>query len=147
MSNLNKVQIIGRLGKAPEMRYMPDGKAIASFSVAVSEKWKDKQGQQQEATEWFNVSMFGRVAEIAGEYLDKGSLVYLEGKQKTEKWAKDGVDQYSTKLIAHELKMLSSKSESQGQQSRPQQNRPAQQPQQAPKMQEPDIDFDNEIPF
>lgn len=168
MSNLNKIQIIGRLGKDVEMRYMADGKAVAGLTVAVGEKWKDKQGQLQESTEWFSVSMFGRLAEIAGEYLSKGSLVYIEGKQKTEKWTdNNGQDRYTTKLIANELKMLSSKSESNSGQSAPNQQRsapnsgqaagnaPANRGYQAPQngqnqapMGEPDFDFDDsDVPF
>lgn len=158
MSNLNKVQIIGRLGKDPEVRYMPNGKAVASIAVAVSEKWKDKTGSPQESTEWFNVTAFDRLAEICGEYLIKGALVYIEGKQKTDKYTdNNGVEKYSTKLIADKMQMLGAKSENSNQQ---QQNRPQQQPQPQSRQQqpqnrnqpqqnasEPNFDFDDSIPF
>ena len=143
MSNLNKLQIIGRTGKDPEIRYMPDGKAVANVSIAVSEKYKDKAGNPQESTEWFSVTAFGRLAEICGEYVKKGDLLYFEGKQKTEKWTdNNGVDRYSTKMIANQMQMLGGKSQGQqgGQQN--QQQRPAQQ---APQNAAPD--FDDDFPF
>ena len=131
MSSLNKVIIIGRLGRDPELRYLPSGKAVANIAVATSEKFKDKQGQQQEHTEWFNVSMFDRLAEIAGEYLKKGSLVYLEGRQRTEKWKdNDGNDRTSVKLLANQMQMLSPASEktaAQAQGQQPPQNNQGQQ--------------------
>ena len=110
---VNKVILVGRLGQEPATRYMPNGKAVTNVTVATSESWKDKQtGDKQEKTEWHRVSFFGRLAEIAGEYLNKGSLVYLEGKLQTRKWqAKDGSDRYTTEIIAHELQMLGSKSD------------------------------------
>ena len=90
---LNKVILIGRLGKDPEVRYMPNGEAVCNFSVATSESWKDKNGQRQEATEWHNVTMYRRLVEIAGQYLKKGSQVYLEGKIQTRKYTdKNGVE-------------------------------------------------------
>ena len=117
MSNFNRVQVIGRLGRDVEIRYTQAGKAVASLAVAAGEKWKDQQGNLQEHTEWFNVSMFGRLAEVAGEYLKKGSLVFIEGKQRTEKYQdKDGVDRYSVKLMADQMKMLDSRSDNQNQQ-------------------------------
>lgn len=123
MSNLNKVQIIGRNGRDPEIRYLPDGKAVASLAVAVSEKWKDKQGNPQESTEWFNVSLFGRLAEIAGEYVRKGDLIYLEGKQKTDKWTdQQGVEKYTTKMIANQMQMLGGKRDDNQSQGGNQQN-------------------------
>ena len=123
MSNLNKVQIIGRNGRDPEIRYLPDGKAVASLAVAVSEKWKDKQGNPQESTEWFNVSLFGRLAEIAGEYVRKGDLIYLEGKQKTDKWTdQQGVEKYTTKMIANQMQMLGGKRDDNRSQGGNQQN-------------------------
>jgi len=148
MSNLNKVQIIGRTGKDTEVRYTPNGKAVASLSVAVSEKWKDQQGQQQESTEWFNVSMFGRLAEIAGEYVKKGDLIYLEGKQRTEKWQdQQGNDRYTTKMIANQMQMLGSKNQQSNQNGYQQ---PAQQQSAQPPSNQnaaPDFDFDQDIPF
>ena len=110
MASVNKVLIIGNLGKDPEMRFMPNGNAVANFSVATTESWKDKNsGEKKELTEWHNVSVFGKLAEICGEYLKKGSSVYIEGKLKTDKYEKNGVDHYSTKVIADQMRMLGSK--------------------------------------
>ena len=107
MASINKVIIIGNLGNDPEMRYSADGKAIANISVATTETRKDKAGEKQEKTEWHRVSMFGRLAEIAGEYLKKGSSVYIEGKLQTRKWQdKEGNDRYTTEIVANEMKML-----------------------------------------
>ena len=137
MSGINKVILIGNLGNDPEIRYMPSGEAVANLSIATSETWKDKtSGEKKEATEWHKVSMFGRLAEIAGEYLRKGSKVYIEGKLKTRKWQdkQTGADRYSTEIVAHEMQMLDSRGD--GQQA-PQQapQRPPQQQQQAPQQQ------------
>jgi len=108
---VNKFIGIGNLGRDPEMRFMPDGKAVCNFSIAISEKYKDKSGEAKEVTEWVNVAFFGKLAEIAGEYLKKGSKVYVEGKLKTEKYSKDGIERYTTKIIGEKMEMLSSKSE------------------------------------
>ena len=108
---VNKFIGIGNLGRDPEMRFMPDGKAVCNFSIAISEKYKDKSGEAKEVTEWVNVAFFGKLAEIAGEYLKKGSKVYIEGKMKTEKYSKDGIDRYTTKIIGEKMEMLSGKSE------------------------------------
>lgn len=108
---VNKFIGIGNLGKDPELRFMPDGKAVCNFSIAISEKYKDKSGESKEVTEWVNVALFGKLAEIAGEYLKKGSKVYIEGKMKTEKYSKDGIDRYTTKIIGEKMEMLSSKGE------------------------------------
>jgi len=109
MNGINKAIIVGHLGKDPETRYTPSGSAVTNFSVATSENWKDKQtGAKQERTEWHNIVIFGKLAEIAGEYLKKGSAVYLEGKIQTDKWQdKDGKDRYTTKINAHTMQMLS----------------------------------------
>ena len=117
MSNgLNKCSFIGNLGKDPEMRATKDGGQVASISSGCGESWKDKQGQKQEHTEWINCTAFGRTAEIIGQYLKKGSKVYIEGKQKTEKYqAKDGTDRYSTKIIIMQMLMLDSKPKQGGQ--------------------------------
>lgn len=107
---LNKAQIIGRLGADPEVRYSQNGSAITTISVATSERWKDKDGNPQERTEWHRVKLFGRLAEIAGEYLKKGSQVYIEGSLRTEKYTdKNGVERYTTDIIAAEMKMLGGK--------------------------------------
>lgn len=111
MASVNKVILIGNLGRDPEMRYMPSGDAIANFSIATTESWKDKSGEKQEKTEWHRISMFGRLAEIAGEYLKKGSSVYIEGRLQTRKWQnKEGQDQYTTEVVANEMKMLGGRS-------------------------------------
>ncbi len=132
MANLNHCTFIGRLGRDPEIRYTPSGSAVASIALAVSDQWKDKNsGEKQERTEWVNVSAFNRLAEIMGEYLKKGSLVYISGKMQTDKYQdkETGKDRYSTKIIASQMQMLDSRGDSS---SAPQQ-RPQQQPaQQAP---------------
>jgi single-strand DNA-binding protein len=105
---INKVILIGNLGADPETRAMPSGSTVANLRVATSESWRDKQtGEQQERTEWHRVALFGRLAEIAGEYLKKGSQVYIEGSLRTRKWQdKQGNDRYSTEIIGDELQML-----------------------------------------
>jgi single-strand DNA-binding protein len=112
MASVNKVIILGSLGKDPEVRFMPNGDAAASFSMATSESWKDKQGVKQEKTEWHNVVAYRKLAEIIGEYLKKGSSVYIEGKLQTRKWEKDGVTRYSTEIIADSMQMLGGKQDS-----------------------------------
>lgn len=168
---VNKVILIGNLGKDPEVRYSPNGGAIANITVATSESWKDKNtGEQVDKTEWHRVVFFRRLAEIAGEYLKKGSKVFIEGKLQTRKWQdKDGQDRYTTEVVANEMQMLDSKGGStnynqeqqQGgyapqQQAAPQQ---AQQQSYAPQGQAPQQqsaptapamsggDFDDDIPF
>jgi single-strand DNA-binding protein len=104
---INKVILVGNLGADPETRYTPSGTAITNIRIATSESWKDKQtGEQQERTEWHRVEFFGRIAEIAGEYLKKGRQVYIEGKLRTDEYEKDGIKRYSTKIIADEMQML-----------------------------------------
>ena len=113
---INKVILIGNLGNDPETRYMPSGGAVTNISIATSESWKDKQtGQQQERTEWHRVVFFNRLAEIAGEYLRKGSKVYVEGSLRTRKWqGQDGQDRYTTEIVAGEMQMLDSRGGGQG---------------------------------
>jgi single-strand DNA-binding protein len=108
---INKVILIGNLGADPETRAMPSGMTVANIRVATSENWKDKQsGENKERTEWHNVAMFGRLGEIAGEYLKKGSKVYIEGSLRTRKWQdKQGQDRYTTEIIANEMQMLDSR--------------------------------------
>jgi len=110
---VNKFIGIGNLGKDPEMRFMPNGNSVCNFSIAISERYKDKvSGDMKEVTEWVNIVMFGKLAEIAGEYLAKGSKVYVEGKLKTEKYTdKQGVERSGTKIVAEKMDMLSSKGE------------------------------------
>lgn len=114
---LNQAQIIGYLGRDPETRYMPSGDAVTNFSIATTEKWKDKStGEAKEATEWHRINTFGKLAEIAGKYLLKGSLVYVSGKLVTRKWTDaSGVEKYSTEIKADTLKMLGGKQDSEQQ--------------------------------
>jgi single-strand DNA-binding protein len=112
MSSLNQVQLIGRLGQDPEVKYLPNGDAVCNVSVATSEKWKDKaSGEQKEKTEWHRVVIFGKLAEIAGEYLRKGALVFFQGKIETRQWEKDGEKRYSTEIRANQMTMLGGKEE------------------------------------
>jgi single-strand DNA-binding protein len=110
MASVNKVILVGHLGKDPEVRYMPSGEAVCNFSMATTEKWKDKgSGETKEATEWHRVSLFGSQAKVAGEYLKKGSLCYIEGKLTTRKWTdKEGKDQYTTEVRGDRMQMLGS---------------------------------------
>ena len=136
MSGLNKVMLIGRLGQDPDVRYTQSGDCVANLSLATSEKYKDKDGQPQESTEWHRVVLFKRQAELAGEYLRKGSQVYIEGKIQTRKWQdNEGNDRYSTEVRGFQMQFLDSRGDSQGQQQ------PAQQPAPA------GGDFDDDIPF
>lgn len=161
---VNKVILVGTCGQDPEVRYLPNGNAVTNLSLATSEQWTDKQtGQKVEKTEWHRVSMFGKVAEIAGEYLRKGSQVYIEGKLQTREWEKDGIKRYTTEIVVDmqgTMQLLGGRPQNQdGQQSAPQQQRPQQQrpaPQQRPQSQAPqpapqpapDFDsFDDDIPF
>lgn len=140
MRGVNKVIIVGNLGQDPKTAYMPSGSAVTNISIATSESWKDKQtGEQKERTEWHKVAMFGRLAEVAAEYLKKGAQVYIEGKLRTRKWQdKDGADRWTTEIIANEMQMLGV---SNIQQPAPV---PAHRP---PATQEGSKDFDDDIPF
>jgi single-strand DNA-binding protein len=110
MASVNKVILVGNLGKDPDSRYLPDGGAVCNFSVATTDKWKDKSGEQQERTEWHRVSAFSKLAEICGEYLKKGSQVYIEGRLQTRKWQdKDGHERYTTEIVADRMQMLGSR--------------------------------------
>ncbi|MGO4004768.1 MULTISPECIES: single-stranded DNA-binding protein [Pseudomonas] len=165
---VNKVILVGTCGQDPEVRYLPNGNAVTNLSLATSEQWTDKQtGQKVEKTEWHRVSMFGKVAEIAGEYLRKGSQVYIEGKLQTREWEKDGIKRYTTEIVVDmqgTMQLLGGRpqgDQQQGgnnyQQSAPRQQapRPAPQqqpqrpaPQQAAPQPAPDFDsFDDDIPF
>ncbi|MCC2607712.1 single-stranded DNA-binding protein [Planctobacterium marinum] len=180
---INKVIIVGNLGQNPEVKYMPNGNAVTNISVATSESWKDQQGQLQERTEWHRIVMFRKLAEIAGQYLQKGSQVYIEGKLQTRKWQdQNGQDRYTTEIVADNMQMLGGRQggnegggyqpnqgaqgggapqQAPGYQQMPNQgggqpnragnqgsggfNQAPQQP--AQPMQEPDFDFDDDIPF
>ncbi|HEX4986279.1 MAG TPA: single-stranded DNA-binding protein [Burkholderiales bacterium] len=111
MASVNKVILIGNLGRDPEVRYLPSGDAVANVTLATTETWKDKSGEKQEQTEWHRVAMFGKTAEIAGEYLKKGSQVYIEGRLQTRKWTdKEGQERYTTEIRADRMQMLGSRS-------------------------------------
>jgi single-strand DNA-binding protein len=110
MASVNKVIIVGNLGRDPEVRYLPEGGAITNISVATTDTWKDKSGEKQERTEWHRVAFFGKLAEIAGEYLKKGSQVYVEGALRTRKWQdKEGKERYTTEIVADRMQMLGSR--------------------------------------
>ncbi|MBC3873758.1 single-stranded DNA-binding protein [Undibacterium flavidum] len=169
MASLNKVLIIGNLGRDPETRYMPSGDAMTTIAVATTESWKDKQtGEKKEATEWHRVTFFGKLAEIAGQYLKKGSQVYIEGSLRTRKYTdKDGVEKYATDIRADEMKMLGSRQGMGGgggapmdddgygggasapRQQQQAYSAPVQQPRQAPQQRPaPNFsDMDDDIPF
>ena len=138
---VNKVILVGNLGNDPDVRYMPNGNAVANVSLATSDTWKDKNtGEQQERTEWHRVVFFNRLAEIVEQYVKKGSKLYIEGRLQTRSWEQDGVKRYTTEIVASEMQMLDSRSETGNtQQSKPQQSQsqPAQ-----------NFDnFDDDIPF
>ena len=171
MASVNKVILVGNLGRDPEVRFMPNGEAVCNFSIATTENWKDKSGVKQEKTEWHNIVMYRKLAEIAGEYLKKGRPVYIEGRLQTRKWEKDGVTRYSTEIIGDNMQMLGSKDGggsgasydgsdmNQGgggddyNQSAPRQSSQQAKPQQAPSSQAPAKsggnfdDFEDDIPF
>ncbi|KMM82032.1 single-stranded DNA-binding protein [Pseudomonas deceptionensis] len=173
---VNKVILVGTCGQDPEVRYLPNGNAVTNLSLATSEQWTDKQtGQKVEKTEWHRVSMFGKVAEIAGEYLRKGSQVYIEGKLQTREWEKDGIKRYTTEIVVdmqgtmqllggrpqgdqqnqgggNNYQQQQSAPRQQAQRPAPQQQQPQQQSRPAPQQQAPqpapDFDsFDDDIPF
>ena len=140
--SLNKVILIARLGRDPEVRYMPNGEAVCNFSVATNETWNDRNGQRVERTEWHNITMYRRLAEIAGQYLKKGSQVYLEGRIQSRKYqGKDGIERTAYNIIADEMKMLGG-----GTSEKPLQDEPPA----SPRYQEPVApteDIDDDIPF
>jgi single-strand DNA-binding protein len=140
---INKVILVGNLGQDPETRYMPSGSAVTNITVATNESWKDKQtGEQKERTEWHRVAMFNRLAEIAAEYLRKGSQVYIEGKLRTRKWQdRDGNDRYTTEIIADEMQMLGGRGGGGSAPMRSESGSAGQAPQ------PPTDDFDDDIPF
>ena len=125
MASVNKVILIGNLGKDPETRYMSNGEAVTNITLATTDTWKDKNGEKQEKTEWHRVTFYRKLAEIAGEYLKKSSLVYIEGRLETRKWTdKQGIEKYTTEIIASDMQMLGCKPSSQDKpkQSRKQSN-------------------------
>lgn len=138
---VNKVILVGNLGKDPDLKYMPSGGAVANTSLATSEQWKDKQsGEQKERVEWHNVVFFNRLAEIAAEYLKKGSQVYVEGSLRTRKWQdKDGNDRYTTEIVVRDMQMLGSRSEGGGGSEKAKN--------QGESYPEAGFEFDDEVPF
>lgn len=166
---VNKVILVGNLGGDPEVKYMPNGAAVANFTIATSESWKDKTtGEQKEKTEWHRIAVFGKTAEIAGEYLRKGSQVYIEGQLQTRKWQdQSGQDRYTTEVVVQgfngRMQMIGSKPQGQDGQGgggwgqpqqptksqgfAPKQQPPAQQQQGGPTYNNPPMDFDDDIPF
>ena len=157
MASVNKVIIIGNLGRDPEVRYLASGTAVCTLAVATTRGWKDKtSGEKKEETEWHQVSLFDRLAEVAGEYLKKGKPVYIEGRLKTEKWQdKDGNDRYSTKIYADSLQLLGGREDGAGDGGQQRQAAPAPAPRQAaaprpapaPKTSPGFDDMDDDIPF
>ncbi len=149
MASVNKVIIVGNLGRDPEVRYSPDGAAIANISVATTSQWKDKNtGEKREETEWHRVSFFGRLAEVVGEYLKKGSAVYIEGRLRTRKWQdkETGQDRYATEIIADNMQMLGGRSADAEPAERQQGSRPSGGQQRAAAA-KPANAFDDDIPF
>ena len=142
MAGVNKVILLGHLGRDPEMRYQPSGGAIANFSIATSETFKDKEGNKQERTEWHRVVLFGRTAEIAGEYLRKGGMAYVEGRLQTRKWTdKEGQERYTTEIVGDRLQLIGGKKEDGGSEHA---SAPASRGGNTPP---PVEDFDDDIPF
>ena len=138
---INKVIIVGNLGQGPDIRYTPSGTAVANMTVATSESWKDKDtGEKKEKTEWHRLVYFGKLAEICGEFLVKGSKIYAEGKLQTRKWKdKDGADRYTTEIVGSEMQMLDSRGDKPSQ--------PAQESHTPPSSPQPIDDWDDSIPF
>ena len=149
---VNKVILVGNLGQDPEVRYLPNGGAVANITLATSESWRDKQtGETKEKTEWHRVVLFGKLAEVAGEYLRKGSQIYIEGKLNTRKWTDQaGVEKYTTEIhvnVGGTMQMLGGKQDG-GQGNKPQQQgRQPQQSQSAPPQNDPPMEFDDDVPF
>lgn len=144
MRGINKVILVGTIGQDPEIRYMPNGDAVCNLSLATNEEWKDKQtGEKKSKTEWHRVVLFGKIAEIAGEYVRKGTSIYIEGKLQTREWEKDGIKRYSTEIVVDSMRgvmqLLGGKPESA-------KAEPAKKPQPSQQAAPPDS-FDTDIPF
>lgn len=153
MASVNKVILVGNLGQDPETRYLPNGEAVTNVSIATTETWKDRtSGERQEKTEWHRVTFYRRLAEVAGEYLQKGSQIYVEGRLQTRKWQdKEGNDRYTTEIIANEMKMLGSRprgdSDDDGEERRPAPARKKASPPSAGRRDGGIADMDDDIPF
>ncbi len=142
MAGVNKVILVGRLGADPEIRYTPSGAAVANFTLATSENWKDKDGNKQEKTEWHKIVVFSKLAEICGQYLNKGKQIYIEGRIQTRQWEdRDGNKKYTTEIVANQMQMLGSPGQNQNQK----QNQSA--PAGAPRAGENDPPELDDIPF
>ena len=147
---INKVILVGNLGADPETRYMPSGGAVTNIRIATTDSWRDKEsGEQQERTEWHSVALFGRLGEIAGEYLRKGRQVYIEGRLRTRKWQdRDGNDRYTTEIVANEMQMLGGRADAGADAGAPARTAPAAAPAAAAAASTTDSgDFDDDIPF
>ena len=146
--SLNKAILIGRLGRDPEVRHMPNGDAVCNFSIATSETWKDQHGQKQERTEWHNITLYRRMAEVAGQYLKKGSLVYIEGRIQSRKYTdKNGIERTAYEIIGSEMKMLGGKAEGSSESANTAEP-PAPPRRQAPAAPaQPVDDIDDDVPF
>lgn len=146
--SLNKAILIGRLGRDPEVRYMPNGEAVCNFSIATSETWKDQHGQKQECTEWHNITLYRRMAEVAGQYLKKGNQVYIEGRIQSRKYTgKDGIERTAYEIIGSEMKMLGGKAEGSSENTNTAEP-PAPPRRQAPATPaQPVDDIDDDVPF
>lgn len=148
MASVNKAILVGNLGKDPEVRYMTSGEAVTNCTLATSENWKDKSGEKQEKTEWHNLVFYRRLAEIAGEYLRKGSQIYVEGRITTEKWQdKEGKDRYTTKIIVQQMQMLGGKPSGAGSFEVVEKKPAASSGTAAPAAKGSLADFDDDIPF
>lgn len=145
---VNKVILVGNVGQDPEVRYMPNGDAVANLTLATSESWKDKNtGEQQERTEWHRIQFFRKLAEVVGEYVKKGAKLYVEGSLRTRSWEQDGVKRYATEIIASEMQMLDTRQQQDSGQSQPQGRSTGQgQSSQQQKKPQPEF-FDDDIPF
>lgn len=141
MSSINKVILIGTLGKDPEVRYLPNGDAVANLSIATNSSWKDKAtGERKTETEWHKLTAYGKLAEIIGEYCKKGKSIYVEGRLKTRKWQdKEGIERYTTEIVVDQMQLLGGRDD--GEQSEPRQTKAA------PKEQKALVDMDDDIPF
>ena len=149
MASANRVILVGNVGRQPEVSHMPNGDAVAKFSIATTDTWKDKGGERHEKTEWHSIIIFRRLGEVAGEYLKKGSMVYLEGRLQTRKWQdKNGQDRYTTEIVCHEMKMLGGKSWGEGSREEYDDSPPPPPARRSPQQSAPRTeDMDDDIPF
>lgn len=148
MSSVNKVILLGRLGRDPEIRYMPDGKPVASFGLATSDQWRDKNGEKQSRTEWHQIELYGRLADVAGQYLKKGALVYLEGRIKTNETEENGVKRKYFKIVCNVMTMVSSgNTDTSTQNSSEKHPRPPKRQHDPAKGQPAVTDIDDDIPY